>query len=352
MSEPSQTARHWDSDPWNTADILFWTQLPAVQRRQAVKESGRVDGNWVTHTLQTHLAGHLPLGRCLSLGCGRGRVERQWAEQQAFLACDAYDISPASIADAAQEANRAGYDHIHYAVADINQIDLPPAWYDAVWAAGAVHHFDRLEHVFAQVAQALKLGGLFILNEYVGPSRFQFPPAQRQAIQACLDLLPPAYRQLSAQVAQARLSGGGRQTVLPSGLPQRLMNKWRDGDLLAAVGRRLRLLRAARTGAPLEKSTANLPTARSVIAVDPSEAVRSAEIVPLLRQHFDILEYKPLGGTILQFLLADIAGNFQQDETGARLLEMLFAIEDALIDAGHIESDFAYIVAAPKASAG
>lgn len=130
------------------------------------------------------------------------------------------------------------------------------------------------------------------------------------------------------------------------------MNKWRDGDLLAAVGRRLRLLRAARAGVALEKTTANLPTARSVIAVDPSEAVRSAEIVPLLRQHFDILEYKPLGGTILQFLLADIAGNFQQDETGARLLEMLFAIEDALIDAGHIESDFAYIVAAPKASAG
>lgn len=130
------------------------------------------------------------------------------------------------------------------------------------------------------------------------------------------------------------------------------MNKWRDGDLLAAVGRRLRLLRAARAGVALEKTTANLPTARSVIAVDPSEAVRSAEIVPLLRQHFDIREYKPLGGTILQFLLADIAGNFEPDEAGARLLEMLFAIEDALIDAGHIESDFAYIVAAPKASAG
>ena len=111
-------------------------------------------------------------------------------------------------------------------------------------------------------------------------------------------------------------------------------------------------MRAARTGSGLEKSTANLPTARSVIAVDPSEAVRSAEIVPLLRQHFDILEYKPLGGTILQFLLADIAGNFQRDETGPRLLEMLFTIEDTLIDAGHLDSDFAYIVAAPKMPVG
>lgn len=114
------------------------------------------------------------------------------------------------------------------------------------------------------------------------------------------------------------------------------------------MGRRLRLLRAARTGAALEKTTANLPTERSVIAVDPSEAVRSAEIVPVLQQYFDLVEYRPLGGTILQFLLADIAGNFQQDEAGAQLLEMLFAIEDALMAAGHLDSDFACIVAAPR----
>lgn len=348
-----RTASHWEREgSWESGRGFFWLELPSVQRWLNSRVSGHPDTDWKRYTLSRFFPGRLPLARCLSLGCGRGRVERQWAQRQAFLGCDAYDISPVSIADAAQEASRAGYDHIHYAVADINQIELLPACYDAVWAAGAVHHFERLEHVFAQVAQALKPGGLFILNEYVGPSRFQFPSAQRQAIQACLDLLPPAYRQLSAQVAQARLSDGGRQAVLPAGLPQRLLDKWRDGDLLAAVGRRLRLLRAARAGAPLEKSTANLPTARSVIAVDPSEAVRSDEIVPLLRQYFDIVETKPLGGTILQFLLADIAGNFQQDETGAQLLEMLFAIEDALIDAGHLDSDFAYIVAAPKASAG
>lgn len=271
MNDASRTASHWDDDPWNTGETRFWLQLPSVQRRQAIKESGRPDSDWIDYTLQTYLAGRLPLTRCLSLGCGRGRVERQWAERQAFLACDAY--------------------------------------------------------------------------EYVGPNRFQFPAYQRQVIQACLDLLPPAYRRLSQQTAQAKLGGGD---VLPRDLRQRLLDKWRDGDLLAAVGRRLRLLRAARTGAALEKTTANLPTERSVIAVDPSEAVRSAEIVPVLQQYFDLVELRPLGGTILQFLLADIAGNFQQDEAGAQLLEMLFAIEDALMAAGHLDSDFAYIVAAPR----
>lgn len=311
--------------------------------------SGNDDEDWLAYTLRRRFATRLPLACCYSLGCGHGEIERRLAGLGAFVRCEASDLSPGAIAEAQRAAAAEGLDSIAYEVNDANSLALAHKSYDAIWAHASVHHFDRLEHVFAQVAQALKPGGLFILNEYVGPSRFQFPPAQRQAIQACLDLLPPAYRQLSPQVVQTRLSGQGRPGVLPAGLPQRLLNKWRDGDLLAAIGRRLRLLRAARTGVALEKTTANLPTARSVIAVDPSEAVRSAEIVPLLRQHFHLLEYKPLGGTILQFLLADIAGNFQRDETGAMLLEMLFTIEDALLEVGHLESDFAYIVAAPKA---
>ncbi len=342
-----RTAKHW-AMPWETRLGLHWTDLLAVQCRLNQKVSGNEAEDWLAYTLQRHFAGRLPMARCYSLGCGHGEIERQLARLGAFTRCEASDVSPGAIAEAQRSAHAEGFDNIAYAVADANTLALPAPAYDAIWAHASVHHFERLEHVFAQVARALKPDGLFILHEYVGPNRFQFPPAQRQAIQACLDLLPPAYRQLSAQVAQTKLGVG--QHVLPRNLPQRLLNKWRDGDLLAAVGRRLRLLQAARSRVAMEKTTANLPTERSIIAVDPSEAVRSADIVPLLRQQFDILEFNPLGGTILQFLLADIAANFESDETGARLLEMLFAIEDALLDAGHLDSDFAYIVAAPKSN--
>lgn len=343
-----RTAEHW-ATPWETGLGLHWTDLLAVQYRLNWKVSGDQAEDWLAYTLRRHFAGRLPLAQCYSLGCGHGEIERQLARLGAFARCEASDLSPSAIAEAQRAAHAEGFESIVYTVANANILDLPAQAYDAIWAHASVHHFERLEHVFATVANALKPGGLFILNEYVGPNRFQFPAYQRQVIQACLDLLPPAYRQLSSSVAQARLSGGGgTPQVLPRDLPQRLLDKWRDGDLLAAVGRRLRLLRAARTGAALEKTTANLPTERSVIAVDPSEAVRSAEIVPVLQQYFDLVELRPLGGTILQFLLADIAGNFQQDEAGAQLLEMLFAIEDALMAAGHLDSDFAYIVAAPR----
>lgn len=354
MCESERTSSHWDSDPWNTGEIVFWSQLPSVQRRLAIKESGRAGGNWVDHTLQTHLAGRLPLARCLSLGCGRGRVEREWAQRQAFLTCDAYDISPASIADATQEAQQAGFSNIHFAVADIDRIELPAQQYDAVWAVAAAHHFSQLEHIFTQVAQTLKPGGLFVLHEYVGANRFQFGARQRQIIEACLNLLPVQYRLLPAPSATTTATADGYSPPVrsqrrdPKWVMRRTADKLREGTLLSTAGRYWRRRQAISAGQRPIKETA-LPTERSVIAVDPSEAIRSAEIMPVLQTLFDVIEYRPLGGSILQFLLADIAGNFQ-DETGEQLLEVFFRLEDALIACGDLPSDFAYIVATPRRS--
>lgn len=342
-----RTASHWETEgSWEAGRGLYWLEMPAVQHRLNQKVSGQADVNWVRYTLQHHLTGRLPLPRFLSLGCGEGGLERQLASHGAFLACDAFDIAAAAVARARDLAHQAGYDHIHYEVQDANQVQLPTGHYDAVWASGAVHHFKHLEHVFEQVAMALKPDGLFVLNEYVGPNRFQFPPRQRQVIQACHSLLPANYRRLSAaaieQGSTLRNKGNWRWWL------KRAVDKARDGSLPGTVWRRLRRAWDVHSGSCPLKVAPNLPTIRSVQAIDPSEAVRSADIVPLLHQYFDIIELKPLGGSILQFLLADIAGNFQ-DEAGEQLLNMLFAIEDTLIETGELQSDFAYIVAAPRA---
>jgi hypothetical protein len=70
--------------------------------------------------------------------------------------------------------------------------------------------------------------------------------------------------------------------------------------------------------------------------------VRSAEIMGLLPAYFEVAEVRPLGGALLHFLLDDIAGNFDPDKPqDLALLNMLFALEDALMDAGELSSDFA-----------
>lgn len=340
-----RVADRWSNeDTWETPG-LYWLQLDAVHRRWNMKMSGRADADWVDHALNVHLAGRLPLARCLSLGCGTGRLERQLAALGAFVACDAYDIANGSIQKARQAAAEAGYEQITYYVDDMNTIGFAQAQYDAVWAAGSVHHVTELEHLFDQVAAALKPGGLFVLNEYIGPTRFQFPARQRQIIQACNDLLPDEYKHVVAarlQLKSRQPGAAGRRSLM-----RRLIAKLKDGDLLPALRRRAQRVKAQQTGKPLLRASANLPTAASVAAIDPSEAIRSADIMPVLREYFDIVEFRPLGGAILQFLLADIAGNFETGE-GAQMLEMLFEIEDALMDYGDLPSDFAYIVAQPR----
>jgi 2-polyprenyl-3-methyl-5-hydroxy-6-metoxy-1,4-benzoquinol methylase len=347
-SDSQRVADHWSQEgSWQSGRGLYWLELPSVQHRLNQKVSGQPDLDWLEYTLQNRLAGRLPLNRCLSLGCGEGGLERRLASLGAFRACDAVDVAEGSISRARTCAAQHGYDAISYSVNDANTMSLPRASYDVVWASGAVHHFAQLEHVFEQVAASLTPCGLFVLNEYVGPSRFQFALRQRQVIQACFDLLPKELRRLSPAALQRHAECPAQEGW--RWLARRAVDKLSDGDLLPAVGRRLRSRWSAHSGATAIKVGPNLPTARSVEAVDPSEAVRSAEMLPLLRRYFQVAELRPLGGTILQFLLADISGNFQ-DANGEPWLQVLFAIEDALIECGDLQSDFAYVVATPLAN--
>lgn len=344
-----RTAQYWSNEgAWEIGRGIYWLELPAVQRRLNQKVSGQQDLGWVRYTLEHHFTGRLPLSRCLSLGCGEGGLERQLASLGACTACDAYDVAPGSIDKARQLAAARGYQHIRYTVADINYLELPAQVYDAVWVSGAMHHFERLEQVCAQIQRGLKPQGLLVLNEYVGPSRFQFPTRQREVLQAALTLLPRRYRRLAIQRMEETLARlptrrGLRWTA------ERLWDKLRDGDLLAMLRRRGEMQRATKSSEGGFVDTLPLPTARDVAAVDPSEAVRSAEILDVVSRFFTIVERKDLGGALLQFLLDGIAINFDDNDPQAgRLLDLLFQIEDTLLDGGDLQSDFVYLVAKPK----
>jgi hypothetical protein len=188
---------------------------------------------------------------------------------------------------------------------------------------------------------------LLILNEYVGPSRFDFPARQRELINICLRLLPGKYRVVTKESIDLELNRNPWNKGV-GWFVRRLFDKVRDGDLVAVLKRRLTAFRAAKRGGLIIKDDLVLPSPRDVQASDPSEAVRSDEIVERLSRDFEIVARRDWGGNILQFLLADIAGNFATDDDNARaLIQMLVNIEDTLIRCGELTSDFAYIVARP-----
>lgn len=327
--------------------LFWWNAGPDIFAYRNSRISGDPNTNWIQFTLNTFFDDKLPLANCLSLGCGGGRLERRLAELGAFEHCDAYDAAEGAIRQACELAEKRGFTQICYQVADINIIELPEGAYDAVWITMALHHLQALEHVCEQIAHSLKPDGLFILNEYIGPNRFQFPPRQKEVANLCLRLLPVEYR---ASVKAAK----GKAVMMPRrrGVRwsmKRLVDKVQDGDLLGAVQRRVSTNRAKRQGRLVEKSAVNFPSVRDVVAADPSESVRSEEIVGVVQQYFEIVLRRDWGGNLLQFLLQDIAGNFSADDPRARaFLKMLINIEETFLECGEFQSDFAYMVARPR----
>lgn len=330
------------------APPAIWNAIPEVARHINLRISGDPEVDWIEHTARTHFAGRLPLARILSPGCGAGQLERRLARRGVVAAAYGYDVAPGAIEIARREAADAGLSDLHYDVADLNTLELPPRHFDAVWIELSLHHFAELETTLDRLAASLKPDGLLVFNEYVGPSRFQFGPRQKAVINHCLNLLPERYRQTSSDF----VAGEAERASLNRGatwLIRRAFDKVRDGGLIDALRRRLSARRARRAGAGLLKTSVSFPTERDLVAADPTESVRSADIMPVLKARFDIVEYRPWGGTLLQFLLGGITHHFiDEDLEAIRLLRALIDLEWALILAGELESDFAFVVARPR----
>jgi hypothetical protein len=89
------------------------------------------------------------------------------------------------------------------------------------------------------------------------------------------------------------------------------------------------------------------PTVDAMIEADPTEAVRSSDILAALGQRFRILEERRIGGALLHLGLGDIAQNFRSDDPDDRAhLERFFALEDKAMRDGAIGSDFVVVTAA------
>ncbi|MEP7290142.1 MAG: class I SAM-dependent methyltransferase [Chloroflexota bacterium] len=299
-----ETSEHWDKhvervEAHTLKGWLDWEYLEREYFRPQI--SGDPDVYYLHHFINQHLP-NSPVPRALSLGCGGGNLERALIQLGAAQMIDAYDVSKESIRLAKQMAEEVGLqDRIHYEVRNINKIELPPKTYDFVIIKMALHHFEQLEHVYAQIAQSLTDDGVLVFNEFIGASRFQWTDQQLGLMNELIRVLPDKHRW--SVWAQQELGGIER------------------------------------------------PTLAHMIAMDTSEAVRSAEIMPRLKDHFEIVEYKPYGGTLMHMLLTHIMGTFDlENPEEEALLKLLLLHEKTLIQHGVIGSDFAYVVAQPIGS--
>ena len=131
----------------------------------------------------------------------------------------------------------------------------------------------------------LKVGGLLAMDDFVGPSRFQWT---------------------DENIAWAN--------NVRANLPERfLRNPYAPDQILPRTVMR--------------------PTRQEVIASDPSEAVDSARIVEMLHTTFGECEVISTGGALYHLALNDIFCNFNSDDDLA-LLRQILMLDQALAEKG------------------
>lgn len=235
------TAEFWDKHHKLEVSRDYWTSHPIIN--EYVNSIIAPHSSNILEWLVKNYSEMTPFERGISIGCGTGAADRQAIQAGLCCCIDGIDISQASIKAAKQEAQKAGLsDRLHYSVLNLNSLSLPRGYYDFALCVGSLHHVENLEHLFNELKAGLKPGAFILINEYVGPSRLQWTEKQIEILNRIWEILPQEYR--------------------------------KPGPLLSI-------------------------NKEELIRVNPSEAVRSSEIVPLLYDNFEVVAHIEYGGSFL-----------------------------------------------------
>jgi len=272
---------------WDGRSIPYWpTEL---QKRVNYLISKNPDIDYFEYISQKYLSGKNSLV-ALALGCGSGEDEIIWAKKGHFKRIDAYDLSGSRIKIASHKAKEEGLDSIlKFYARDVLKLEIKKNYYDIVLVGSSLHHFSPLEKVMCIINESLRPNGYLFICDFVGPTRFQWSDRQLAVANALLAILPDRYK------------------------------KTTRGDYKRNIPR---------------------PGYLRMVLTDPSEAIESSRIMPLLHKYFEIVELKEIGGTIINLVFTKIAHNFtSEDPIAKRFLRICGDVEDLLMEIDDIESD-------------
>jgi SAM-dependent methyltransferase len=256
-----------------------WMEHPRVREYIVQSISGSVEGLWPVDWFMRKI-GSRRFERGLSVGCGTGPFERDVIRKNLVDRVDAFDGSTNSLRIARDSAKAEGMSsRVRYFAADFNEPFLPRRTYDIVFIHQALHHVAKLEKLLRSVLLSLKRGGVLYLDEYIGPSRSDWNDALIAPQRSFFNQIPDDAR------------------------------------------------RSAELPLPIQED-------------DPSEAIRSSEIIDQLRIGFDLREFRGYGGNLLSVLYPAV--NFERTS-----IDKMIEEEQRILGTGE-KSFYAVIVATPK----
>ena len=271
----------------------YWNDLEIVVKYKNKLATGNENVSWIGDIL-TRFKEYVPFDDVLIVGCGNGWLERQLYDLGIGKHFDAFDMSEKYINEAKElKQSRA----IDYFLDDINSMSkIEDEKYDAVFNFAVLHHAEEVDNALKKLAKCLKTNGLMFNEEYVGPARNQYSD---QHLKHMLEVM--------------------------SDLPEKFRTK-------------VKFLRP-----PLEN-----------FRVEPSEAIHSDLILPLIPKYFDIVYQRNLNGGIAYQLLHNNIQEFEDDSNteSVKWLEYLLKQDVVYTDNGRVPILFWYGVCKPKTELG
>jgi len=267
----------------------YWNDLEIVVKYKNKLATGNENVSWIGDIL-TRFKEYLPFDDVLIVGCGNGWLERQLYDLGIGKHFDAFDMSEKYINEAKELKQSRTID---YFLDDINFMSkIEDEKYDAVFNFAVLHHAEEVDNALKKLAKCLKTNGLMFNEEYVGPARNQYSD---QHLKHMLEVM--------------------------SDLPEKFRTK-------------VKFLRP-----PLEN-----------FRVEPSEAIHSDLILPLIPKYFDIVYQRNLNGGIAYQLLHNNIQEFEDDSNteSVKWLEYLLKQDVVYTDDGRVPILFWYGVCKPK----
>jgi SAM-dependent methyltransferase len=299
---PPQTGHFWDDSVQNyirNGFKIYWETLEEIGAYQfeCITADPRLDLlSYSIDMIRSHFGGR-PVNAAF-VGCDElNRTEVKLWNTGIFSNIVVMDIAAGLLDRQREKARQEQISGIEYRAVDCNLLVAEPGAWDVVFAMGTIHHIKELEHFFAQLKASMRPGGLLFMREFTGPDYLQYTDLQLKLVNSLLAAIPEEYR------------------------------RYPDGSGIKETEGRIDL--------------------NVIMQMDPTESVRSSQILRILQQHFKIRHHHKTGGTLLMPLLSGIAGNFERDEKGRGILKACIGVEKELMKAEMIPSDFVYIIAEP-----
>lgn len=313
MKEPRDAtarriAEHWDrrtreSPPERTK----WWQSRIVRQHINRLVSGEEypgTGEGLVMVLRRRLSGRV-LRRGVSIGSGIGNKEMRFLRLGMVEHFDLFELSTARIERGRALAAELGLSERAVFHREGGFAAVEPGSVDLVHWNNSLHHMVDVRQAVEWSHSVLAPGGVFFLDDFVGPDRFQWSDRALAVATGVRAVVPARYLRDPSSPADA-----------PSYLP-------------VSVRR---------------------PSARRIARQDPSEAADSAAILPAVRDVFPRAEVQRTGGLVYHVALATILHNFDEEDTeDVALLRLLLELDTACLRDPDLESPYATALAEREA---